>query len=146
MCVRCTASWLSEEIGSERQPSLSSWSLETTFLDRYWSPVDICGGFVVTLILRQDGVPTIGDIYEVALETEKGVVERLQIFDTPGSVSLTRCSPAHTQTLFTHTHTHTHTHTCGEGLVKCLLNLVPRGLCCNHSSQWRIQLKELCDR
>lgn len=45
--------------------------------------------FVVKyLTLWQDGLPTIGDIYEVALETEKGVVERLQIFDTPGSVSL----------------------------------------------------------
>ena len=35
----------------------------------------------------QGGLPTIGDIYEVGLETEKGIVERLQIFDTPGSVS-----------------------------------------------------------
>ena len=35
----------------------------------------------------QGGLPTIGDIYEVGLETEKGLVERLQIFDTPGSVS-----------------------------------------------------------
>ena len=35
----------------------------------------------------QGGLSTIGDIYEVGLETEKGIVERLQIFDTPGSVS-----------------------------------------------------------
>ncbi len=38
-------------------------------------------------MLFQGGLPTIGDIYEVGLETEKGIVERLQIFDTPGSVS-----------------------------------------------------------
>ena len=35
----------------------------------------------------QGRLPTIGDIYEVGLETEKGIVERLQIFDTPGSVN-----------------------------------------------------------
>lgn len=39
------------------------------------------------LPLGQGGLPTLGDIYEVSLETEKGIVERLQIFDTPGSVS-----------------------------------------------------------
>ena len=39
-------------------------------------------------VLVQGGLPTTGDIYEVALETEKGIVERLQIFDTPGSVSV----------------------------------------------------------
>jgi hypothetical protein len=38
-------------------------------------------------MLFQGGLPTSGDIYEVGLETEKGIVERLQIFDTPGSVS-----------------------------------------------------------
>lgn len=45
-----------------------------------------CGCFVCCIIV-QGGLSTIGDIYEVGLETEKSVVERLQIFDTPGSVS-----------------------------------------------------------
>ena len=45
-----------------------------------------CGCFICCIIV-QGGLSTIGDIYEVGLETEKSVVERLQIFDTPGSVS-----------------------------------------------------------
>ena len=36
----------------------------------------------------QGGPPTIGDIFEVSVETEKGACEKLQIFDTPGSVRL----------------------------------------------------------
>ncbi len=35
----------------------------------------------------QEGLPTIGDIYDVCIETDKGVSEKLQVFDTPGDVS-----------------------------------------------------------
>ena len=44
-------------------------------------------GYLYYILNLQGGLSTIGDIYEVGLETEKGIVERLQIFDTPGSVS-----------------------------------------------------------
>ena len=35
----------------------------------------------------QSGLPTLGDVYEATVETEKGPYEKLHIFDTPGSVS-----------------------------------------------------------
>ena len=41
----------------------------------------------------QGGLPTIGDIYDIVLETEKGTHERIQIFDTPGWVMATLKSP-----------------------------------------------------
>ena len=31
---------------------------------------------------------TLGDVYEVLVETESGNTEKLQIFDTPGDVSV----------------------------------------------------------
>lgn len=37
-------------------------------------------------VVGHGGRPTIGDIYEVSIETEKGTNEKLQIFDTPGSL------------------------------------------------------------
>lgn len=48
----------------------------------------------------QGGVPTLGDIYDIVLETEKGTHERLQIFDTPGSVK----GLHFTNTITIHTH------------------------------------------
>lgn len=36
---------------------------------------------------NQSGLPTLGDVYEATVETEKGPYEKLHIFDTPGSVS-----------------------------------------------------------
>ena len=36
---------------------------------------------------HQSGLPTLGDVYEATVETEKGPYEKLHIFDTPGSVS-----------------------------------------------------------
>lgn len=35
-------------------------------------------------VIGQGGLPTVGDIYDIVLETEKGTHERIQIFDTPG--------------------------------------------------------------
>ena len=43
--------------------------------------------YMICVPLSQGGLPTIGDIYDIVVETEKGSNERLQIFDTPGSVS-----------------------------------------------------------
>ena len=43
----------------------------------------------LTLFYRtQGGLPTLGDVYEATIETEKGPSEKLHIFDTPGSVRL----------------------------------------------------------
>lgn len=39
-------------------------------------------------VIGQNGIPTIADIYDIVVETEKGVHERLQIFDTAGSLFL----------------------------------------------------------
>ena len=35
----------------------------------------------------QDGVKTLGDIYEAVIETEHPAAEAVQLFDTPGDVS-----------------------------------------------------------
>ena len=35
----------------------------------------------------QRGLPTVGDTYEVCVETDKGTPEKLFIYDTPGQVS-----------------------------------------------------------
>lgn len=44
----------------------------------------------------QGGLPTLGDVYEATVETEKGPSEKLHIFDTPGSVR------SHVQELIVH--------------------------------------------
>ena len=42
---------------------------------------------IVSTSCTQSGPPTVGDIYEVCIETEKGTTEKLQIYDSSGSVS-----------------------------------------------------------
>ncbi|CAI8037071.1 NF-kappa-B inhibitor-interacting Ras-like protein 2 [Geodia barretti] len=37
-------------------------------------------------VIGQSGLPTLGDVYEATVETEKGPYEKLHIFDTPGSL------------------------------------------------------------
>jgi NF-kappa-B inhibitor-interacting Ras-like protein len=37
-------------------------------------------------VIGQGGLPTLGDVYEATIETEKGPSEKLHIFDTPGSL------------------------------------------------------------
>ena len=43
------------------------------------------------LLFVQSGLPTLGDVYEATVETEKGSSEKLHIFDTPGSVCCLIC-------------------------------------------------------